>query len=101
MGYGYLGILVYIIMLLYSRGSMIYYLKGILGTLTCYYSGTLFSPDDLFHIEGFWRLVIFNEAQRTQRILYMGFFTGICFLGLLHLPLIAVVGMRIEGECWT
>jgi len=63
-------------MLLYSKGSMIYYLKGILGTLTC--TRVLFSPDDLFIlIEGFWRLVVFNEAQR---ILYMGFFTGVWHL---------------------
>ena len=75
MGHGYLGILVHTIMLLYSRGSMIYY-KGILGTLTC--TRVLFSPDDLFIlIEGFWRLVVFNEAQR---ILYMGFFTGVWHL---------------------
>ena len=62
----------------YTPGGVWYIiLRVFLGTLTC--TRVLFSPDDLFIlIEGFWRLVVFNEAQR---ILYMGFFTGICSLG--------------------
>jgi hypothetical protein len=50
--------------LLCSRGSMIYYLKGILGTLICYTLGYSFPQTTFLSLlKVFGVLVVFNEAQ--------------------------------------
>lgn len=57
--------------LLCSRGSMIYYLKGILGTLICYTLGYSFPQTTFLSLlKVFGVLVVFNEAQGQRDCVY-------------------------------
>jgi hypothetical protein len=85
MGYGYLGYSsLHNHVFLCSRGSMIYYLKGILGTLICYTLGYSFPQTTFLSLlKVFGVLAVFNEAQ-VRGIVYINVSCfGVCLSPLL------------------